>query len=160
MSRSYRKTPKIARCGNVSDKEWKRDINRRTRRKVNSILKSTSIEELDNVVLPERRVEYGDVWDSIADGKAMWFGDLKCCRTEYNIYITRRYCEKVTIDEEFFKTAFEEYSNMTPDLFHHYKEQFEKYGELEMRPYMTEALRTLEEEVQENNKLYKKQMRK
>ena len=80
MSRSYRKTPCMGNSCAVSEKDWKRQINRAMRRKTRAILQSSKMDmqydvngEMD-LIFPIQE-EIGDVWCSPKDGMG-WFGDL------------------------------------------------------------------------------------
>ncbi len=67
MSRSRKKNP-ILGVASKSEKKDKQIMNRILRHKVNTVLKKTPIEELDNFIEPKKS-EIIDIWDMSKDGK-------------------------------------------------------------------------------------------
>ena len=67
MSRSRKKTPVHGICTGDSQKDWKRDNNRRARRVVKHAIARDG-EDLEPTELPVKR-EVSDVWDGPYDGK-------------------------------------------------------------------------------------------
>jgi len=72
MSRSYRKKPYSSHYCYRSEKQWKRDNNRRMRRIVHQRLNRWG-ETDDDLVLPIMK-EISNIWDSPSEGKH-WFMD-------------------------------------------------------------------------------------
>jgi len=72
MSRSFRKTPMIGMTAAPSEKQDKRDANRRIRRRIHSVLTHDPLTD----VLPHRR-EISDPWTMAKDGK-QWIDPAHC----------------------------------------------------------------------------------
>jgi len=149
MSRSKRKYPSgsLLPAGVMSS--WKKDYHRKNRR-VNKQLLNTSWDDED-LYINERLVEYSDVWDGPLDGRKHYFGYMKYPVTEYCIGFTYADANVVTEDniDEFNLNDYE--YGIVMDCIKRYGAYYDK--ELVVR-------RTYEEDVEEDNEMYKKLMRK
>ncbi len=160
MSRSYRKTPKIGACRRKGEKDFKQEYNRRTRSKVNTIIATLHHEELDDVCFPEKKISYGDVWESRTDGPKGYFGDHNDVRQSgYRQTFKREYTKHV-VTREFIDTIYDNFSGITPEFYRDVVDRFEDCGEFIMTSHDDILRQTYEEYVEECNQWYKKYMRK
>jgi len=163
MSRSYRKHPKGRGWdSHFSDKEWKQSYNRKTRRKVNTMIASVHQDEIDELNFPSRSFEYDDNWCSKADGGSRYFGHYNSVRIEYSPWMTIDHdnsyeyglynnkdvyniCQQFTICDYIIEKMI--YS-------------IKEYGQYHYRRYTYKVRQTKEDEIKEYQALYKKRMRK
>lgn len=156
MSRSYKKSPYIGHC-KKGDKDFKQGYNRKIRSRVKQHLRSAAVEELDDLLLPEKHIEFDDVWNSRNDGKPYYIGDMKSCRTQYNMRF-KRVRDDIFIDQEFVDDL---YGFVQPEVYDFIKGMFDERGPFDWYSVWYDVVdKTLEEEVKSNNEYYKKYMRK
>ena len=164
MSRSYKKSPYIGRGTRISEKWFKQDYNRRMRSKVNTMLNTYHPDELDDVLFPERHIEYGDVWNSKADGKKQYIGHFNSDRQQcylwwnlvsYDRYVIETY-EDIAIAQCQFKIDDTELADILNSICSsYYPRSYSLY-----RNKVFEINKTLEAKIAYNKKLYAKWMRK
>ena len=159
MSRSYKRTPKGT---TFSDKDWKREYNRRLRSSVRTKMKSVHHEEIDDLVLPTKHIHYSDCWDSKADGNTGWFGNMNSDRQEYSPWMVYNY----SLSEEYGiynKVQAEEICrlfNLSDNMLYIINTYVQQYGQYYYRRPIYDLRYTPEENIQNNKKLFKKMMRK
>ncbi len=161
MSRSYRKRPYIGRNSRCSDKEFKREYNRRMRSNVNTMIKTYHPEELDDVIFPERHIEYSDVWNSKSDGPKQYIGQFNSARQQCylwyicvgrDVFHITSFDEMEIAEKQFNLTEYE-WVSMFDNI--GYNQSYYLY-----RNFVFELAYTQEEKIEKNKKHFAKWMRK
>lgn len=93
MSRSYKKRPynKIGYgIANWSDKYFKTKYNRSLRHEINNITNSfknyIDIDDVDDIYLKNKKIEYSNMYDSAGDGSKRYIGKLNRNKIRYEEY--------------------------------------------------------------------------
>jgi len=165
MSRSFKKHPKGKSAwgpANFSEKDWKQSYNRKVRRKISAIMTSFHPDDLDDMVLPVRHIEFGNNYDSKTDGSKRWFGDLLQNKIEFyqNYCIDYKNSICIYIDKNNVEQVIKE-NNIKQILSDSIVWHINMWGQYYYRPIVNYYLvQTMEDNITENHKLYAKMMRK
>ena len=164
MSRSRKKTAigKSAYSSReFSERDFKTSYNRKIRRKVSRIMTSYHLDDIEDMILPQRDIEFGDVWNSKTDGRKRYFGDLKLNKIEYDSWYRIDYKNskniKITMDNR-DQAIRENNLEHKRELIVWHIEMWDYYYHWSRVSYI--LYETMDEKIVKNKTLYAEKMRK